>query len=62
MIAARESVQLARVRYDNGRISYLEVLTNDANLFAAEFRLASAEQPEALSLVQLYDALGGGWR
>jgi multidrug efflux system outer membrane protein len=62
VIAARESVRLARVRYDNGRTSYLEVLTNDANLFAAEFKLASAQQPEALSLVQLYGALGGGWR
>jgi len=60
--AARESVLLARVRYNNGRSSYLEVLTNDTNLFAAELKLASAQQQEALSLVQLYDALGGGWK
>jgi multidrug efflux system outer membrane protein len=60
--AARESVRLARVRYENGSTSYLEVLTNDTNLFAAEFRLAGAQEPEALSLVQLYGALGGGWR
>jgi multidrug efflux system outer membrane protein len=60
--AARESVRLARLRYDNGKTSYIEVLTNDTNLFAAEFQLAGAEEPEALSLVQLYGALGGGWR
>jgi multidrug efflux system outer membrane protein len=60
--ASRESVRLARVRYDNGRTSYLEVLTNDTNLFSAEFNLASAQKQEALSLVQLYGALGGGWR
>lgn len=62
VIAARESVRLARLRYDNGKTSYLEVLTNDTNLFAAEFQLAGAQEPEALSLVQLYGALGGGWK
>jgi multidrug efflux system outer membrane protein len=61
-IAARESVLLARVRYNNGRSSYLEVLTNDTNFFAAELNLATAQQQEALALVQLYGALGGGWR
>ena len=60
--AATESVRLARLRYENGRTSYLEVLTNDTNLFAAEIRLAGAQEPEALSLVQLYGALGGGWQ
>ena len=60
--AAGESVSLARIRYDNGRSSYLEVLTNDTNFFAAELNLAGAQQQEALSLVQLYGALGGGWR
>jgi multidrug efflux system outer membrane protein len=62
VVAARESVRLARLRYESGRTSYLEVLTNDANLFAAEFQLAGAQEPEALSLVQLYGALGGGWK
>jgi multidrug efflux system outer membrane protein len=60
--AAEKSVQLARIRYDNGGSSYLEVLTNDTNLFSAELNLAGAQQQEALSLVQLYGALGGGWK
>jgi len=60
--AAEESVRLARIRYVNGRTSYLEVLTNDTNLFSAELTVADAQQQEALSLVQLYGALGGGWR
>ncbi len=60
--AADKAVQLARIRYDNGGSSYLEVLTNDTNLFSAELNLADAQQQEALSLVQLYGALGGGWR
>jgi multidrug efflux system outer membrane protein len=61
-VAADKSVQLAHIRYDNGGSSYLEVLTNDTNLFSAELNLADAQQQEALSLVQLYGALGGGWR
>ena len=60
--AADKSVQLAHIRYDNGSSSYLEVLTNETNLFSAELSLASAQQQEALSLVQLYGALGGGWK
>jgi multidrug efflux system outer membrane protein len=61
-IAAREAVKLARIRYENGRSDYLEVLTNDTNLFSAQLDLASIQEQEALSLVQLYSALGGGWQ
>jgi multidrug efflux system outer membrane protein len=59
--ATRDAVRLARVRYQAGYTSYLEVLTNDANLYNSELTLKSAQQQEALSLVQLYNALGGGW-
>jgi len=60
--AAKGAVQLARIRYQNARSSYLEVLTNDTNLFAAQLNLATVQEQEALSLVQLYGSLGGGWR
>jgi multidrug efflux system outer membrane protein len=60
--AAHQSLRLAQIRYDNGGSSYIEVLTEDANLFSAELNLANAQQQEALSLVQLYGALGGGWK
>lgn len=60
--AAQDATRLARVRYQGGATSYLEVLTTDSNLFAAQLNLASAEQSEALTLVQLYSALGGGWK
>jgi multidrug efflux system outer membrane protein len=59
--AARDASQLARTRYQGGATSYLEVLTNDSNLFSAQLNLVSTQQGEALSLVQLYGALGGGW-
>lgn len=60
--AAEDATRLARVRYQGGATSYLEVLTNDSSLFSAQLNLVAAQQGEALTLVQLYSALGGGWR
>lgn len=60
--AARDATHLARVRYQGGATSYLEVLTTDSNLFSAQLNLVNTQEGEALSLVQLYGALGGGWR
>jgi outer membrane protein, multidrug efflux system len=59
--AAKDSTRLARIRYQGGSTGYLEVLTTDSNLYAAQLNLVSAQQREALALVQLYSALGGGW-
>jgi multidrug efflux system outer membrane protein len=60
--AAEDATRLARVRYRGGATSYLEVLTTDSNLFTAQLNLTTAQQNEALTLVQLYSALGGGWQ
>jgi multidrug efflux system outer membrane protein len=60
--ATRDSSNLAQVRYKGGVTSYLEVLTNETNFLAAEIALARARLAERLALVQLYNALGGGWQ
>lgn len=60
--AAQDATRLARDRYQGGAASYLEVLTNDSNLFTAQLNLITAQRNEALTLVQLYIALGGGWQ
>lgn len=60
--AAQDATRLARVRYQGGATSYLEVLTTDSDLFSAQLNLVSTQEQEALSLVQLYGALGGGWQ
>lgn len=60
--AAHESSNLAQLRYKGGVTSYLEVLTNDTNYFSAELTLARARLGERLAVVQLYNALGGGWQ
>jgi multidrug efflux system outer membrane protein len=60
--AAEDATRLARMRYQSGATSYLEVLTTDSTLFSAQLNLVEAQQGEAIGLVQLYSALGGGWR
>lgn len=60
--AAQDSTRLARLRYQGGATGYLEVLTTDSNLFSAQLNLVAAQQGEALTLVQLYSAVGGGWQ
>jgi outer membrane protein, multidrug efflux system len=60
--AARESDHLSMVLYRNGGASYLQVLTSETNYFAAELNLVQAQLTERLALVQLYQALGGGWQ
>ncbi|MFC5863190.1 efflux transporter outer membrane subunit [Acidicapsa dinghuensis] len=60
--AAQDATRLARLRYEGGSTAYLEVLTTDTNLFNVQLNLINAEQSEALALVQLYQALGGGWQ
>ena len=60
--AAQDATRLARMRYQGGSTSYLEVLTTDSTLYSAQLNLVTAQQNEALALVQLYSALGGGWQ
>jgi outer membrane protein, multidrug efflux system len=60
--AAQDATRLARLRYEAGSTGYLEVLTTDSTLFTAQLNLVTAQQNEALTLVQLYGALGGGWQ
>lgn len=60
--AAQQSDHLSLVLYHHGGASYLQVLTNETNYFAAELNLVQAQLNERLALVQIYQALGGGWQ
>ena len=59
--AAEDTDRLSKVLYQHGGASYLQVLTSENSAFAAELNLAQAQLDERLALVQLYNALGGGW-
>jgi outer membrane protein, multidrug efflux system len=58
----QESVNVSLMRYRGGKANYLEVLDSQRSLFNAELTLAQARNNEYQSLVQLYKALGGGWK
>jgi multidrug efflux system outer membrane protein len=60
--SAGDAVRLARLRYAGGNTSYIEVLATDTDLYDAQLKLAQIQSQEANSVVQLYAALGGGWK
>jgi outer membrane protein, multidrug efflux system len=53
--------RLARLRYDNGVASYLDLLDAQRSLFAAQQALVQARLAGLQNQVQLYRSLGGGW-
>jgi multidrug efflux system outer membrane protein len=59
--AAEDATALSNVRYRGGAASYLEVLDSDTRYFSARLGLAQAQLNERVALVQIYNALGGGW-
>jgi multidrug efflux system outer membrane protein len=60
--AAKDADRLSQILYQHGGASYLQVLISENNDLSAELNLAQAQLNERLALVQLYNALGGGWQ
>lgn len=60
--ALRRSADLAMMRYDAGRASYFEVLEAQQELFPAQDALAQNQRDQLIAVVNLYTALGGGWK
>jgi multidrug efflux system outer membrane protein len=60
--ALAESVDLATQRYLNGKSSYYEVLEAQQQLYPTQSAQVQAQVGELLAVVQLYQALGGGWQ
>ncbi len=58
--AEAQRLSLAQLRYQNGIVSYLEVLDAQRTLFIAEQSLLEVQQQLLLNAVNLYAALGGG--
>lgn len=59
--ASGTAARLARLRYENGVVDFLQVLDAERSLLEAEDSLAQGRTEAATSLVALYKALGGGW-
>ena len=53
--------RLARLRYENGYTSYIEVLDAERSLFSGQLTYAQTQDLLLRALVNLYKAMGGGW-
>jgi multidrug efflux system outer membrane protein len=59
--ALSETLRLARIRYENGLSSQLEVLDAERNLLQAELNRVEALRSQRAAVADLVRALGGGW-
>ena len=60
--ALADRKRLAYRRYEGGVDTQLNALDADRDLLSAELTLAQLHYSELVSVVQLYQALGGGWQ
>ena len=59
--ASRKYVELALFQYQNGYISYIDVLDAQRSYFNSEIDYSNSVRDEFLAIIDLYKALGGGW-
>lgn len=59
--AAQRSLDLARLRYESGVDSFLQVQDAQRTLYSAQQQLVQTKLAELQNRVALYKALGGGW-
>ena len=57
----QQAVELALRLYTEGQTDFLNVLTAQRSLYAAQDALVQSERSVATNLIALYKALGGGW-
>jgi multidrug efflux system outer membrane protein len=58
----RKAVKLAKIRYDNGYSTYLEVLDAERSLFTVEMDLVAARNNLLNGIANVCLAIGGGWK
>jgi multidrug efflux system outer membrane protein len=59
--ALQSYARLARLRYDEGYASFLEVLDADRSLFNVELSYTAGQNTLFRSLIDIYKSMGGGW-
>jgi len=57
-----EAARIARVRYEAGAASFLDLLDADRNLVADEAALAASDEALVANQIAVFKALGGGWQ
>ncbi len=59
--ALSEYARIAKLRYDNGFTSYIEVLDSQRSLFSAQLTYVDTQKDIYVGLINTYKAMGGGW-
>lgn len=59
--SASETLKIARMRYENGVDSFLQVRSAEVDLYSAQRLFLQTGLESLLNRVELYKALGGGW-
>lgn len=59
--ALQEYARFANIRFDEGQVSYIEVLDSERRLFEAELLYTQNQSNVYTALVSTYKAMGGGW-
>ncbi|MDE6552559.1 MAG: efflux transporter outer membrane subunit [Muribaculaceae bacterium] len=60
--ASAEYMQLAQLQFRAGMINYIDVLDAQRSYFDAQIAFSNAVRDQYTALVNIYKALGGGWR
>ena len=61
VVAYKEYARLARLKYNGGYTSYLEVLYSETQLFPAELSAVQAKASTLIAVSNVYKSMGGGW-
>jgi multidrug efflux system outer membrane protein len=59
--ALQEYAGTARLRYENGYTSYIEVLDAERSLFNVQLQYTQTQQTQLQAMINVYKAMGGGW-
>ncbi len=60
--SSAEYMQLAHLQYRSGMLNYIDVLDAQRSYFDAQISFSNAIRDQYTALVNIYKALGGGWR
>ncbi|GAA4454052.1 efflux transporter outer membrane subunit [Rurimicrobium arvi] len=62
VMTLKTAIRNAQLLYQSGMANYLEVMTVQGNALQAELNLALVRRQQLSTVVDLYRALGGGWK
>lgn len=60
--ALTESIDIANLLFQSARADYMEVLLTQRDALESRFELVETQKQQLMAVVNVYQALGGGWR